>query len=457
MYDSFTSDLEKANVKEAHALKAYEEIMATKIAEEKALKATLTRTESELAEAVMDHADSKDILDNTKERLEADEKFFAKTKESCKEKAAQWNERTRIRVEELQGMTTAIKILTSPEAQATFENATTTFLQIAAKRDNYDRHVEVFAHLRALAAKYGSTALAQVATEVRMGGHFDKVIHMIENMILKLKEEQQEDIKQRDMCEKKEDENKKAIEDIEFNIDKDKDKLDRLENKQKELDEKSLKAATEINATKKEQKEMKDMRAKEWSEYSQAVKDDLAAIQLIKEAIASLRKVFKENDIDQSKYSLVARADPPPATWEDPKYEGKKAESTGIIAILTMVKEDLENEVKAEQGIDASTSVNFKSDMEASDEALAAEEKTKADADKDSAQAGFKITDVEGHKKEQEEDLEGEEKIKKALETDCKWVHEGMFDNRKTKRDLEIKGLKEAKYFLEGAVVLPPK
>lgn len=309
-----------------------------------------------------------------------------------------------------------------------------------------------------MATKFGSAALAKVATEVRMGGHFDKVIHMIENMILKLKDEQQEDIEQRDMCESKEDENKKNMEDINFNIGKDKDKLDRLGNSQKELEEKSLKAETEINATKKTIQEMKDMRAKEWGEYSQAVKDDLAAIDLIQQAIDSLRKVYESNNIKMDKFGLVqVRSDPKPATWEEDKYGGKKAESTGVIAILAMIKEDLEKEVKAEQGIDASTQVNYRSDMEALEETLAAQEKAKADADKELAEVGFKQADVNGHKKEQEEDLEGEEKIKKALETDCGWVHEGLFDNRKTKRDLEIKGLEEAKHFLSGAVVLPPK
>merc|ERR1719247_1842572 len=132
MYDSFTADLEKSNAEEANKQKAFEELMETKIAEEKALKATLTRTTSELASTVKDLSDSKGNRDDTKEQLEADQDFFARTKDSCKAKAASWAERTRIRAEELQGIATAISILTSEDAKKTFGSAAKTFLQISA-------------------------------------------------------------------------------------------------------------------------------------------------------------------------------------------------------------------------------------------------------------------------------------------------------------------------------------
>ena len=50
-----------------------------------------------------------------------------------------------------------------------------------------------------------------------------KVIHMIENMVIKLKEEAADDIAHRDRCETKQDANKKAMEDLNFGIDKLKD------------------------------------------------------------------------------------------------------------------------------------------------------------------------------------------------------------------------------------------
>merc|ERR550532_3072721 len=100
MYDAFTADLEKDNADESKKQKAFEDLMSTKKAEQKALSSTLTRTEGELATDIKGLADSKSNRDDTKDQLDADETFFAQTKKSCKAKAAAWAERTRIRTEE---------------------------------------------------------------------------------------------------------------------------------------------------------------------------------------------------------------------------------------------------------------------------------------------------------------------------------------------------------------------
>merc|ERR1719160_1773839 len=104
MYDSFTANLEKANAEEADKQKAFEELMATKQAELETLQATLEARTKEHADAEKLLADDKVLLADTKAQLEADEKFFAETKESCKAKAAEWAEVTRLRTEELQGI-----------------------------------------------------------------------------------------------------------------------------------------------------------------------------------------------------------------------------------------------------------------------------------------------------------------------------------------------------------------
>merc|ERR1719310_1720984 len=77
----------------------------------------------EKAELTKKLADDKVLLKDTKEQLAADKKFFAETKQDCKDNAVAWAQRSRIRTEELQGMTKALEILTSDEAKKTFESA----------------------------------------------------------------------------------------------------------------------------------------------------------------------------------------------------------------------------------------------------------------------------------------------------------------------------------------------
>merc|ERR1719160_222614 len=130
MYDSFTANLEKANAEEADKQKAFEELMATKKAEHATLQATLEARTQEHADAEKLLADDKVLLADTKAQLEADEKFFEETKASCKAKAAEWAERTRLRTEELNGIQRGIAILEG--GADTFKGAYTTLLQLSS-------------------------------------------------------------------------------------------------------------------------------------------------------------------------------------------------------------------------------------------------------------------------------------------------------------------------------------
>merc|ERR1719159_1792390 len=127
-----TADLEKDNVNEADKQKSYEGIMSTKKQELETLEKTLEKQTSDEAEKSKQLADSKSTLDDTKAQLEADEVFFADTKQGCKDKASEWAERTRLRTEELQGIAKAIEILSSPEAQKTFQDSGSKFLQLSS-------------------------------------------------------------------------------------------------------------------------------------------------------------------------------------------------------------------------------------------------------------------------------------------------------------------------------------
>merc|ERR1719174_3294937 len=122
MYDAFAAGLEKSNAEEAEKQKAFEELMETKKQELATLQATLEKQTGDNAEKTKKLADSRAELDDTKAQLEADEKFFAETKDSCKAKAGEWAERTRLRTQELQGINKAIEILNSPEARRTFQS-----------------------------------------------------------------------------------------------------------------------------------------------------------------------------------------------------------------------------------------------------------------------------------------------------------------------------------------------
>jgi hypothetical protein len=115
MYDAFAADLEKSNAEEAEQQKAFEALMETKKAEHATLKATLEKHTLDQAKKTQEEAESRQQRDDTQAQLNADETFFAETKDACKAKAGEWSSRTRLRTEELQGMRKAVEILDGPK------------------------------------------------------------------------------------------------------------------------------------------------------------------------------------------------------------------------------------------------------------------------------------------------------------------------------------------------------
>jgi peptidoglycan hydrolase CwlO-like protein len=459
MYDSFTADIEKDNADESSKQKAFEMLIATKKQELKTLEATLERQELDAATATKTLADSKEQLDDTKEQLEADEKFFAESKSSCESKAGMWAERVRLRTEELNGMAQAIAILSSDSAKATFENATTTFLQLSETNTAYNR---AYARVKSLAETYKSISLGRIAVEIKTNGHFDKIIAMIDSMISTLRKEGWTDMEHRDRCEAKQNANENNKDDLEADITKTKETLGRMENTEKELDGDLQKLKDEMAGTKKSIKELLEMRNKEEADFVQALKDDTEAVALLGQAIKALTEFYTNNKIALLQHrspEYSESPDKPPEIFEDANYGGKKEGTGGIVAILTMLKEDLEKEIEGGKADDAAAQGSYEKDNAALEDTLATQRKKLTDLESDIAELESKIEDYKEWQKQKDGDLDAENDVEKSLKTDCAWV-KSTFKKREEKRKLEMDGLVEAKNYLAGVdageAVLPP-
>jgi len=217
MLDAFKADTEKDIAAEAESLKSFKDLMATKNQERETLDTTQQKQETDEAAKNKKLSESEVLLDDTMTDLKNDEQFADDTKEACQAKATEWSVRTRLRTEELNGMQVAIKILSSKDAKKTFGKSTTTFLQIAAAHKNTEHSSErskAYAQLKMVASQFHSRSLAKIAAEVKTGGHFDKVIIMVDEMMVVLRKEEADDIAHRDRCENSENANKNELADL---------------------------------------------------------------------------------------------------------------------------------------------------------------------------------------------------------------------------------------------------
>merc|ERR1719240_2479570 len=144
--------------------------------------------------------------------------------------------------------------------------------------------------------------------------------------------------------------------------------------------------------------ELLEMRNKEVSQFRTALKDDADAIKLIEQAIVSLAKFYKDNNIPleliQRKEDPEYTVDPdkaPETSWTGGDYGGRKGESEGIIAILEMIVEDLQKEMKVAREEDAEAQADYDKNMGALKESLSAQNKARVNAESELAELQGKM------------------------------------------------------------------
>jgi len=461
MYDTFMTDLEKANHGEATSQKSHEELMGTKQQELSTLEATLRQQKVDLGAKSVELAESGERRDETKEQIASDEKLFDEVKSGCKDQASTWSERVRLRTEELAGVGQAIGILSHQDSLEVFANSTTTFLQVASVPNHNDRHIQAFAKVASLAQRFHSYGLAQLAVALRAGGHFDKVIVSIDQMIANLRQEEQEDIDHRDRCERADGKNTNDMQDLNDAIAKlDSAELD-SQGEETKLQGEVDTLTGDINATKQQIASALGTRNEGVSDFRQAMEYDVQAVALLEQCIATLSRFYRANNIpmtliDKATTKKNAPApeytvDPdkaPTTAWSGP-YTGHKVESHGIVSILEMIKEDVQKEIETLRKDNAKSQQQYERERAAMEEALQSQLAVKVDTERDLLDAQKQLLDLAKEKAEKNRRLQSENDLKNALVGDCSWVAT-HFESRRNKRKAEIQGLVDAKGFLAG-------
>merc|ERR1719353_384726 len=390
MYDTFGADLEKSNQEESDKQKAFEDLIAQKQKQVADWSAEVTDKEGQKAEKSTMLSEAEELLSATQAQLKTDEDFFETARDSCKAKSDEWDERSRLRTEQLDGIEKALKILTSDEARATFAASATRaqdtfgtegsremdstevtkmsvgdvdFLQMEMPREKAYRAIKkVIGHSKNL-------RLARIAVAVRTAtqGHFDEVIAEIDRMIELLGEEGQEDIEQRDWCIAEQNNQTNHKENLEYTISQLQAKITKAEKKKAELEaEKEDTLKKKADLIEAMDQALADREA-ENEAFTTAKQDDLNAIELLGQAIEALSAYGANNDVlIQKQPAMEVSEDQAPDATFSSKGAHKGAQN-GIVALLTQIKENLEIEI----------GVSTKAEGKATEEYL----KLKADAD----------------------------------------------------------------------------
>merc|ERR1719159_222913 len=115
MKESFETNLANAQKEEMESQKDYEDLKAAKEAEISAGQSQIDTKSTELGDAELKNAQSKENLENTQETLAADTAFLADLKERCANMDQEYEERTKTRQLEIQAVSKALAFLSSDE------------------------------------------------------------------------------------------------------------------------------------------------------------------------------------------------------------------------------------------------------------------------------------------------------------------------------------------------------
>merc|ERR1719492_701126 len=132
MKDTMEATLADVIKTEEEAVKSFDALMAAKKKEVEANTAAIESKLERVGQVGLDIVEMKEDLDDTAKALAEDKKFLAELEKGCATKEAEWDERCKIRADELLALSDTIKILNDDDALDLFKKTlpSSSFIQV---------------------------------------------------------------------------------------------------------------------------------------------------------------------------------------------------------------------------------------------------------------------------------------------------------------------------------------
>merc|ERR1719321_1910584 len=493
MGEEMAADLKEAEEAEAAAVQDFEGLNAAKGKEIAAATSAIEDKTERVGKVAVDIVNAKQELADTQEALTDDTAYLAELKKSCAEQTKLYDVIKKTRAEELSAIGATIKILNDDDALDLFKKTLPSpslleesLLQVSASTQSLQRVrallKEADKNLDHSAASAQVAQLMQLALAGKKVG-FEKIIKMMDDMVGLLGKEQKDDDEQKAYCEAEFEKSEDESDDLKRKIKGTETTIAEAEEAISALKEDIASLTTGIKDLDKAVAEATDTRKTESEDYTNTKAQNSAAVQLLEVAKNQLNKFYSptlykappQQELTEEEriyvanggvlttaapggiagtgisfVQLKARSDvpPPPPPMAVEAY--KKSDSSGPVAMLDKLMNDLKMEMKED-------------DMEEETAQKDHEEVMAKSADK-RAMMSKRIVEKEGELAATEERLAKAKKTNKAQKTDlmdlgeyvaslhgeCDWLLQN-FDKRKEARSNEIDAIKKAKAVLSGA------
>ena len=445
--------VEKSQAKR-HAFELLAQQLTAQLAQSKKEKA---EKEQFKAKKLQSKASSEGDLAETKADKEADEKYSADLKATCKKKAAAFQERQKTRQEEIEAVSKAQEIISSGSVAGKAEKHLPSLLQKGAalaflrSESHSPKQDQVARFLQQRATALNSRMLSALA--VRVGADpLAKVKQMIQQLLTKLNDQAKEEATKNNWCVTELSTNKATREEKTDTSDSLQSEIDTLKASIAKLMDESTTLSKEISELDSAMASATDLREKEEAKNKVAVADAKEAQEAVAQALTVLKEFYAKaagatSFVQASSASTVAHGQP--EIFGDEAYTGMGGDSGGVLGLLEVIESDfarLEAETTAAEEAGKKEYEEFMDDSKADKATKETTLKQKTTKKNTAAQElSTRQSDLEGTQKE----LEAANAYLEKLRPEC--IDTGKsYAERKAQREQEIKDLKEAVEMLEN-------
>jgi len=492
MGDEMAAGLADSTKAENGAIATYEKLMAAKTKEVNALTQEIETKLTRIGDLGVEIAQMKNDVGDTQEALIEDQKFLANLEQNCEKKKEEWAVIVKTRAEELVALADTIKVLNDDDALELFKKtlpSASSFvqLQVAGQALRAKARAELERYMQAH-PKNAKLELLVLALQGKKIG-FDKVIKMIDDMIITLKVEQEDDGAKKEYCGQEldsADDKKKGLEravaGLETAIENGKDAIAHL--------------GTEIAALIAGIKELDKMvmeataqRQEENEDFKDLMASDTAAKELLKFAKNRLNKFYNPKLYKAPPKTELSRQDriveglsgtaapteapggiantgiavlaevsshdqdnaappPPPATFG--AYQKKSADSMGVMEMVDLLIADLDKEMTEAETTEKDAQADYETAMKDAAGKRTADSKLLSEKQSTKAETEADVQSKTEEKTSTSAELMSTMKYISSLHLECDWLLK-YFDVRKEARASEIDALGQAKAVLSGA------
>jgi len=420
---------------------AFAQLRAAKTTQIKEAEKMEEQKEDELANTNNALAEAKEDLGEEQKVLGEDQQFVMNLDEMCAKGDSDFEARKQSRLQEMQAVAETIEILMADEARDAMSGTYKSFVQLASSRESSRRH-QAAELLRQVAKKSHNPALLMLATSAELDA-FTKVKAAIDEMVVALKQQQEDEVKKNDWC-------KAEVHDNEMTTAKTEDKkadieanIGELTSTIKTLEQEISDAHMAIEQAQMDLQRATEDRKAENFEFQKTVSDQTVTIEVLKQALDKLATYY---DFLQQSKSSVHKQTPPVPQKEYSKSKG----ASGVMEMLEKLIHEAADLRKGSQESEGSAQAAYETliadtngSVEALQKEITSKSAAKSGAHKDMLAAESDLSDTM-------KELEGLNKYNSELHAECDYLLKN-FDLRQSTRSNEIEALQQAKQILDGA------